>query len=141
MICVLCAHLEVYMTGGEDKFKIIIGFILRTMINILFVLGIVEGFVYSYNFSYKLFADIPYKPAVSDTMEITIESGSSALDVAKLLDNLEVVEDKYLVLARMYVGKYNSKIKAGTYKLGPAMSPDEICRSICGIQSEENHDS
>lgn len=125
------------MTGGEDKFRIIIGFILRTMINILFVIGIVEGFVYSYHFSYKLFADIPYKPAVSDTMNITIEAGNSAKDVADILDDLDIVENKYLILARMYIGKYNSKIKAGTYKLGPAMTPDEICRCICGIQSEE----
>ncbi len=125
------------MTGGEDKFRIIIGFILRTMINILFVIGIVEGFVYSYHFSYKLFADIPYKPAVSDTMNITIEAGNSAKDVADILDSLDIVENKYLILARMYIGKYNSKIKAGTYKLGPAMTPDEICRCICGIQSEE----
>lgn len=129
------------MTSGEDKFKILIGFILRTMINLLFIIGIIEGFVYSYHFSYKLFADIPYKPAVSETMEITIESGSNAVEVAKILDNLDVVENKYLIIARMYLGKYNSKIKAGTYKLGPAMSPDEICRSICGMQSEENHDS
>lgn len=125
------------MTGGEDKFRIIIGFILRTMINILFVIGIVEGFVYSYHFSYKLFADIPYKPAVSETMNITIESGNSAKDVADILDSLDIVENKYLILARMYIGKYNSKIKAGTYKLGPAMTPDEICRCICGIQREE----
>lgn len=125
------------MTGGEDKFRIIIGFILRTMINILFVIGIVEGFVYSYHFSYKLFADIPYKPAVLETMNITIESGNSAKDVADILDSLDIVENKYLILARMYIGKYNSKIKAGTYKLGPAMTPDEICRCICGIQSEE----
>lgn len=125
------------MTGGEDKFRIIIGFILRTMINILFVIGIVEGFVYSYHFSYKLFADIPYKPAASETMNITIESGNSAKDVADILDSLDIVENKYLILARMYIGKYNSKIKAGTYKLGPAMTPDEICRCICGIQREE----
>lgn len=125
------------MTGGEDKFRIIIGFILRTMINILFVIGIVEGFVYSYHFSYKLFADIPYKPAVLETMNITIESGNSAKDVADILDSLDIVENKHLILARMYIGKYNSKIKAGTYKLGPAMTPDEICRCICGIQSEE----
>ena len=125
------------MTSGEDKFEIIIGFILRTMINILFVIGIMEGFVYSYHFSYRLFADIPYKPAIYDTMDITIESGSTASDVAGILDDFEIVDSKYLILARMYIGKYNSKIKAGTYKLGPSMTPDEICRRICGMQSEE----
>ncbi len=126
------------MTGRESKFKIICGFILRTMINIIFVFGIYEGFVYSYVFSYKLFADIPYKPATSEMISITIEPESSATDVAKLLDELGVVDGQYLVLARMYLGKYNSRIQQGTYKLGPGMTPDEICRCICGIQSEES---
>lgn len=125
------------MTNKEDKFKIIIGFVLRTMINILFVLGIIEGFVYSYHFSYQLFADVPYKPVAEETMDITIESGSSATDVAKLLSQFDIVESEYLVLARIYLGKYNNKIQAGTYRLGPAMTPDQICRCICGIQSEE----
>ena len=71
-------------------------------------------------------------------MNITIESGSNAVDVAKILDNLDVVESEYLILARMYIGKYSSKIIAGTYELGPSMTPDEICKCICGIQSEES---
>ena len=126
------------MTGGESRFKIICGFILRTMINCIFVFGIYEGFVYSYIFSYKLFADIPYKPATSEMINITIEPGSNAVEVAKMLDELDIVDGEYLVLARMYLGKYNSKIQQGTYRLGPAMTPDEICRAICGIQSEES---
>ncbi|MBQ8084661.1 MAG: hypothetical protein IJ232_00970 [Lachnospiraceae bacterium] len=125
------------MTSGESKFKIIIEFVFRTMINMLFVLGIFQGFLYSYHFSYKLFADVPYKPATTEMMNITIEPGSNAMDVAKLLDDLQVVDGEYLVLARMYLGKYNSKIQAGTYELGPSMTPDEICRCICGIKSEE----
>jgi len=126
------------MTSGENKFKIIIGFVLRTMINILFVLGIIEGFLYSYHFSYKLFADMPYKPVAEETFNITIESGSNAIDVAKLLDQFGIVESEYLIMARMYIGKYNSKIQAGTYTLGPSMTPDEICRCICGIRNEES---
>ena len=126
------------MTGGESKFKIITGFILRTMINALLVFGIVEGFVYSYLFSYKLFADIPYKPMAAEKLSVTIESGSSAVQVAKLLDQLEIVDGEYLMLLRIYLGKYNSRIQQGTYELGPSMTPDEICRCICGMQSEES---
>ena len=125
------------MISGENKFKVIIGFLLRTILNMLFILGIFEGFVYSYHFSYKLFSDVPYKPIAEEMLDITIESGSNAIDVAKLLDRHGIVESEYMVLARMYLGKYNSKIQAGTYKLSPSMTPDEICRCICKIQSED----
>ena len=125
------------MISGENKFKLIMGFLFRTILNMLFILGIFEGFVYSYHFSYKLFMDVPYKPVESEMLDITIEPGNNAIDVAKLLDKFGIVESEYMVLARMYVGKYNTRIQAGTYKLGPSMTPDEICRCICGIQSEE----
>ncbi len=124
------------MLNREDKFKVVIGFILRTFINILFVIGIMEGFVYSYHFSYKLIADVPYKPATDQVINVTIEPGSSALDVAKLLDQFGIVESRYMMLGRIYLGKYSSKIQAGSYKLGPYMTPDQICRCICRIESE-----
>ena len=76
-------------------------------------------------------------PASSDTVTITIESGSTAKQVADIMEGSGLVEDDKLILARLYLGKYNKKIIAGTYTLSPAMSADAICKKICGIQSEE----
>lgn len=124
--------------GSEEGIgRIIFGISVRTLVNVLFIFGLVEGFVYFYHFSYKLFGDIPYKPAVSQTVTVTIEPGAGSGEIARLLDSLELVDSEYLLLARMYLGKYNSRIQAGTYSLTPSMSPDEICRRICGMQSEE----
>lgn len=125
------------MGNKENVLLVFAGIIFRTLFNAALLFALIEGFTYSYNFSYKLFSDIPYKAASSETMNITIDSGNSAEDVAMILDTNGLVDGKYLFLARMYLGKYNTKIKAGTYTLGPGMTPDEICRSICGINSEE----
>lgn len=105
--------------------------------NVVLLFILVEGFVYTYQFSYKVFADVPYMPASSDTVTITIESGSTAKQVADIMEGSGLVEDDKLILARLYLGKYNKKIIAGTYTLSPAMSADAICKKICGIQSEE----
>ena len=110
---------------------------LRTLMNVVLLFILVEGFVYTYQFSYKVFADVPYMPASSDTVTITIESGSTAKQVADIMEGSGLVEDDKLILARLYLGKYNKKIIAGTYTLSPAMSADAICKKICGIQSEE----
>ena len=117
--------------------KVILQISLRTLMNVVLLFILVEGFVYTYQFSYKVFADVPYMPASSDTVTITIESGSTAKQVADIMEGSRLVEDDKLILARLYLGKYNKKIIAGTYTLSPAMSADAICKKICGIQSEE----
>ena len=122
----------------NDKIsKVILQISLRTLMNVVLLFILVEGFVYTYQFSYKVFADVPYMPASSDTVTITIESGSTAKQVADIMEGSRLVEDDKLILARLYLGKYNKKIIAGTYTLSPAMSADAICKKICGIQSEE----
>lgn len=122
----------------NDKIsKVILQISLRTLMNVVLLFILVEGFVYTYQFSYKVFADVPYMPASSDTVTITIESGSTAKQVADIMEGSGLVEDDRLILARLYLGKYNKKIIAGTYTLSPAMSADAICKKICGIQSEE----
>lgn len=110
---------------------------LRTLVNILLLFILVEGFAKAYLFSYKLFGDYPYVPAAQTVMEITIAEGSDAAAVAKILEENGIVENQYLLLARMYLGKYSSRIKTGTYSLGPGMSPETICKEICGIKSED----
>lgn len=122
----------------NDKIsKVILQISLRTLMNVVLLFILVEGFVYTYQFSYKVFADVPYMPASSDTVTITIESGSTVKQVADIMEGSGLVEDDKLILARLYLGKYNKKIIAGTYTLSPAMSADAICKKICGIQSEE----
>ena len=126
------------MTGDKKSVSsTILSISVRTLINVLLVLFLVEGFSNAYLFSNKLFLDVPYIATSSDTSNVTIESGTSVQQLAETLDSLGIVDSKYLFLARVYIGDYRSKIQAGTYVLGPGMSPDEICRKICGIQSEE----
>lgn len=124
------------MTGDKNSISsTILRVSLRTLINAILVFILVEGFIGAYYFSYKLFADFPYMAASHDVSNITISEGQSAKDVGALLEECGIVEDQYLFLARAYLGKYNNRIQAGTYTLGPGMTPDEICRKICGLQS------
>ena len=121
----------------DSIIKRILQFCIQMIVNLFLLFLLVEGFEASYYFSYKLFADVPYRVGAEQRISITIEEGSTATLVAQQLEQSGVVEGKYLFLARTYLGKYNKRILAGTYQLGPDMTPDEICRAICGIQSED----
>ena len=122
---------------NSSVYGVVLGISVRTLVNFVFLFMLVEGFTYSYHFSYKLFADIPATAASSDIREIVIEEGSTIDEVSLLLEANKVIDNRYIFLARAYLGKYNNKIIAGKYSLGPGMTPDEICRAICGMQSEE----
>ncbi len=121
----------------ESILKRILQFCMQLLVNLFLLFLLIEGFKSSYYFSYKLFADVPYRVGADQRISITIEEGSTATLIAQQLEQNGIVEGKYLFLAREYLGKYNNRILAGTYQLGPDMTPDEICRTICGIQSED----
>lgn len=126
------------MTRDKDSISSTILWVsVRLFINVLLVFVLVEGFSFGYQFSYKLFSDFPYEATSKTTMNITIEQGSTVPEIANILDGNGIVDGKYLFMARVYLGKYNKRIQAGTYKLGPGMTPDEICREICRIKSED----
>lgn len=121
----------------ENVSYVIMQISVRVLLDLVLIFVLVQGFAEAYNFSYKLFIDIPYKTTAEAMMDFTIEDGSSVMDIATQLEDAEIVENRYIFLARVYVGGYNGDVKAGTYKLNAAMSPDDICKRICGIQSEE----
>ncbi|MDE6434241.1 MAG: hypothetical protein K2L07_08425 [Lachnospiraceae bacterium] len=122
---------------NKNTYTMVFGACARTLLNIVFLFLLMEGFTYSYQFSYELFADLPAAAASTEKTNITISAKSSAKDVALLLESTGIVNDRYVFLARTYIGKYNTRIMEGTYILGPGMTPDEICQTICGMQSEE----
>lgn len=122
---------------NESIYGRVLGICFHFLLNVVFVFMIVEGYNYSYHFAYNLFADVPAAATSTTVKEVVIEEGSTAKDVAQELELVGIIQDKHIFVARAYVGKYRNKIKAGTYSLGPGMSPDQICRIICGMQSEE----
>lgn len=124
------------ITQKESFTSTILWMSIRTLVNVSLLLVLVQGFTLAYQFSYKVFADIPYVATSPEVKQIAIEPGTEVMEIASLLDDMGIVEEKYLFLARVYLGRYDTKIKAGTYTLGPGMTPDEICRQICGMQNE-----
>lgn len=110
---------------------------LRMLINIIIVFFLVEGFIYAYHFSYAVFADVPYMSGQNNMITVTIQEGESAKDVAVMLYNNRIIENEYVFLIRVYLGKYQNRIKAGTYNVNSTMSPDTICKLFSGIQSED----
>lgn len=115
----------------------ILGIGLRTVVNLLIVFFLVDGFVWAYGFSYNLFTDVPYMSGQTEFITVTIEENESAKDIAEELYTAKIIEDKYVFLARAYLGRYTNRMQAGEYRVSSTMSPDTLCKKFCGIQSED----
>lgn len=128
-------------TDNEGIFNGIIGLCIRTIVNLVIVFVLVRGFVLGYTFTYRLFVDVPYMAGNNQSVTITIEDGESVSSLADTLYRDRIIEDKMTFLARVYIGRYDKKIKAGDYVINSTMSPDTLCRTFCGMVSEEKDES
>ncbi len=110
---------------------------IRTIWNLLMIFLLYESLVQAYSFSYTLFSDTPYMVGQNSLVTITLEEGMSAKEIAEVLYDNRIIGDPKLFIARAYIGKYANRMKAGSYAVNSMMSPEDLCKTFCGIQSEE----
>lgn len=121
--------------------SVVLSICIRTIVNLMIIFFMYEVLVQSYSFSYMLFADIPYMSGQNSPITITVEEGENAKDIARELYDNRIIENQYIFLARAYLGKYSGKMRAGSYAVSSTMSPDTICRMLCGMQTEQSEES
>ena len=63
----------------------------------------------------------------------------SVMDIAELLENRGLVEDKMLFYLQERFSEYHGLIAPGTYELSPSQTADEMIAIMCAssIESEE----
>lgn len=125
------------MREKENIYGRVFGICFHLLLDLAFIYFLIQGYMVSYHFSYALFGDLPKSAMAATNTPVVISQGSTAKDVSVQLEECGVVENRYLFLARAYIGKYKDKIVAGSYELNPGMTPDNICKMICGMQSED----
>lgn len=104
-------------------------------INVILLIGLVQAFFFAYQFSYDVFSDTAYN--LNDTKEITVtvDYGASSMEIATLLEEQGVVENKYVAFVRSKITK--ATVIPGTYVLKPSMTLDEIYTVLSNTENED----
>ncbi len=118
--------------------KRILRFMINLLVDVIILFIFVKVFTYAFNFSYDVFADSAKDPSSQEYVVVEIQPDSSASDIADALYDSGVIENKYVMLAKMKIGGYSSQIQANKYGLSPSMTYDEILDILCGISEEED---
>lgn len=111
--------------------------VLGLLVNLVIVIILIQGFTYAFNFAYKVFADTPYRPGVTDTVTVTVLADSSSKDIIEQVYDSGVIEDKYVFMVKTYLEGYYKKMKPNTYELSPSMTNSQILQLLTGQTLEE----
>ena len=105
--------------------------VLQVLINVVIVLFLLQVFMLAYNFAYKVFTDTSVNPTSDKNVTFVIEPDSSTMEIVDGLIDSGLIEDKYVMLAKIYLSSYHGKMMPGTYILSPSM------RELTGASQEE----
>lgn len=122
--------------------------IVRTVINIsinILVLAVMLMLIYTYagkgyEFGKAIFTE---KGMTSEenarSVVITIPKNSSTGDIAKIVEEAGLVEDKNVFMIQLMLSEYKDDIEAGTYTLSTADTPAGIIEKLAmaGLEEEE----
>lgn len=123
-----------------------IGAIVRTVINIcvnILVLAIVAMLTITYAGKAYDFGRAIFDEKAIDTVEnaknvvVTIPKGASNKEIAKIVEEEGLIENKYVFMIQLMLSDYKDTIEPGTYTVTTANTPTEIMQVLSKMVEEE----
>lgn len=121
----------------ELRLKTSLFYAIQILVDIIILLILVKGFSMAYGFSYSVFNDSAKNSASTEYKVITILDGDSTSKISEKLEKEGIIDNKYVMMAKIKVGSYGSKIKSGQYGLSPSMTYNEIIKIITNEQDDD----
>jgi UPF0755 protein len=121
--------------------KQLLGAVSATIIKIVLAAAVIVVVfrlaVYSYNFGFQVFADIPVSSGEGRTVNVVVDEGLSDMELAKLLEQKGIIRDVNVFYVQVKLSEYKDDIKPGTYELSTAMNSEEILTVLSGAEEDQ----
>lgn len=88
----------------------------------------------SYEFGYDVFNQQAVSPENGQEVTIVIKEGTSVYEIGKILERKGLIEDAKVFWVQELLSSYRGKMKAGTYLLSTAYTPNRIMEILSGIE-------
>lgn len=123
------------------ELKQIAGAILSTMIRLTITIVVIY-FIYnvgieSYNFGYRVFADVAMEISPGRDKEVTIVEGKSVMEIGEILEEAGLIKDAKIFFVQELLSEYHGELKPGIYTLNTSMSGTELMAAMSGTGEEE----
>ncbi len=110
------------------------GFILNVIIYGFIILFAIRMVVFTYDFSYDVFANRPVEVNSEEIIPVQIPEGSSTEEIADVLYDKGLVKYKYSFVLHVQLSDYKGLIRSGNYELSPSMTMDEMLEIMSGSE-------
>ena len=100
----------------------------RVIVYSLIIVAIVKGAQVSYNFGHEIFYVSSVDEAPGRDVQVKIPSGSSATEVAQLLEDNGLIKNRASFYVQAWFFQYD--MNAGTYDLNTSMTPRQMLEII-----------
>jgi len=124
---------------GDKVIRSGIRIVFHILIDVVIVLAIIQIFITSYNFFYSVFTDRPASYTESTQVQVIIPPDSTTVEIVDILEENGLVEDKYVMLAKIYISSYHGKMMPGTYVLSKSMTQSEILDVLTHTEKEDTN--
>lgn len=118
----------------------VIEMIIKIVILAVLILYIYKGVTGAYDFGYKVFADKPLSANNGRTITVAIAEGADVKDIAAMLEEKGLIEDKNLFIVQEYLSSFHEKEKSGIYDLSTSMTANEMLEIISGEGIEDDEE-
>lgn len=108
---------------------------IKAVAYILIVIVVYELALYGYGMGQKIFSESGYEAEPGRDITVTITSSMSKLEIAELLEERGVVEDKWIFYIQSLL--YEAKYKDGEYTLNNSWAPEELIQTMSKTDEEK----
>ncbi len=127
------------------EFKQIIGAIISAIIRLTIVIAVVY-FVYqvgirSYNFGYRVFADVAVEISPGRDKTVSVKKGKNVMETGKMLVDAGLIADEKVFFVQELLSEYHGKIKPGVYVLNTSMTGTEMLAVMSDEADEEEEET
>ena len=96
------------------------------LILLVIFIGVFKASAFCYDFGYRIFTEKPMESAPGRDVVVQIDTGDSAFDIGKMLEQKGLVRDSSLYVAQYYLSAYVNDLLPGTYTLNTSMTTKEM---------------
>lgn len=96
------------------------------MIVLLILLGTVSLCETGYDYGFRFFTETSMSPAPGEDVLVSVESGTSGMELSRKLEEKGLVRDAELFYLQLKLSVYSKSIEPGTYTLNTSMTPKEL---------------
>lgn len=109
-----------------------IAMVLRIAIAIFVLYYLYQAAIASYNFGYRIFADLPCAIAPGRDIDVTLTESMDNKAIAQKFEEVGLVDDWKLFFVQILLSEYKEELKPGLYKLNNSMNSEELLEAMAG---------